>query len=143
MDTTLLPAAIKGDKIAFSVVAREKIAGLKGASPTAFTFHLSTCFDLGGDFWRDCLGRACQCPWATVIAVFLVATRQNLLDLLVLERAHLLGYRGRFGDHVVNRFAAYPLLVLTVEGYAQVHLAHHRDYFNASDPDFQRKSGDE
>ena len=33
--------------------------------------------------------------------------------------------------------------MLTVEGYAQVHLAHHRDYFNASDPDFQRKSGDE
>jgi fatty acid desaturase len=44
---------------------------------------------------------------------------------------------------LVNLFAAYPLLVLTVEGYAQVHLAHHRDYFSEKDPDFLRKSGEE
>jgi len=43
----------------------------------------------------------------------------------------------------VNLFAAYPLLVLTVEGYAQVHLAHHREYFSENDPDFIRKSGEE
>ena len=35
------------------------------------------------------------------------------------------------------------MLVLTVEDYAQVHLAHHRDYFSDKDPDFLRKSGGE
>ena len=141
MDTTLLPAAIKGDKIALSAVARAKIAGLNGSCPKAFTFQLAWTWAviIGAIVWAEHV----NAPWATVIAIFLVATRQNLLGLLVHEQAHLLGYRGRFGDHVVNCFAAYPLLVLTVEGYAQVHLAHHRDYFNASDPDFQRKSGDE
>ena len=141
MDTTLLPAAIKGDKIALSTAARAKIAGLNGSCPQAFTFQLAWTWTviIGAIVWAEYV----NAPWATVIAIFLVATRQNLLGLLVHEQAHLLGYRGRFGDLVVNCFAAYPLLVLTVEGYAQVHLAHHRDYFNATDPDFQRKSGDE
>jgi len=43
----------------------------------------------------------------------------------------------------VNLFAAYRLLVLTVESYAQVHLVHHRDYFSDKDPDFLRRSGEE
>src|SRR5437870_8549578 len=47
----------------------------------------------------------------------------------------------RGGDLAVNLCAAFPLLVITVEGYTQVHLAHHKYYFTANDPDFVRKSG--
>ena len=141
MDTTLLPASIKGDKTALSAEARAKVAVLNGANPVAFTFQLVWTWTviIAAIVWAQSVNSA----WVTVIAIFLVATRQNLLGLLVHEQAHLLGFRGRFGDWIVNCFAAYPLLVLTVEGYAQIHLAHHRDYFNATDPDFQRKSGDE
>jgi fatty acid desaturase len=50
---------------------------------------------------------------------------------------------GRFGDLFVNLFAAYPLLALSVEGYARVHLAHHKFFFTDKDPDFVRKRGPE
>ena len=81
--------------------------------------------------------------WTSLLAIFLVGTRQNLLGLLVHEQVHRLGSRGRYGDLITNLFAAYPLLVLSVEGYAQVHLAHHKYFYTDKDPDFSRKSGPE
>jgi fatty acid desaturase len=141
MDTTLLPAALKGDKDALSASARDAIAALNGAQPGAFTRELAWAWIVivSAIVWAEQIDTA----WATAIAIFVVATRQNVLGLLVHDQAHLLGYRGRFGDLAVDAFAAYPILVLTVEGYAQVHLAHHRNYFGDLDPDFRRKSGEE
>jgi fatty acid desaturase len=81
--------------------------------------------------------------WVSILAIFIVATRQNLFGLLVHEQAHCLAFRARYGDTLVNLLVAYPLLVLTVEGYAQVHLSHHKFYFTEKDPDFLRKSGEE
>lgn len=77
----------------------------------------------------------------SLLAVLVVATRQNVLALLVHDQAHLLGVRHRWGDLLVNLFVAYPLLLLTCEKYAQVHLAHHKHYFTDADPDHVRKSG--
>ena len=141
MDATLLPAAIRGDKQSLSIAARDEILALNGACPRAFTLQLAWAWVVivGVIAWANHMGTV----WASVIAILLVATRQNVLGLLVHDQAHLLGYRGRFGDLAVNMLAAYPLLVLTVEGYAQVHLAHHRNYCTSDDPDFRRKSGEE
>ena len=66
-----------------------------------------------------------------------------MLGLLVHEQVHRLGSRGRYGDLITNLFAAYPLLVLSVEGYAQVHFAHHKYFYTDKDPDYARKSGPE
>jgi fatty acid desaturase len=82
-----------------------------------------------------------QSVWVSTLAVFLVATRQNLLGLLVHEQAHCLAFKARWGDLFVDLTAAKALLVLTVGEYAQVHLSHHRYYFTPKDPDFLRKSG--
>ena len=141
MDTTLLPAALKGDKQSLSAAARERILALNGARPAAFVFEMVWAWVVivGAIVWADHM----HSWWASLIAIVLVATRQNVLGLLTHDQAHLLGFRHRAGDLLVNLFAAYPLLVLTVEGYAQVHLAHHRDYFTPDDPDFIRKSGEE
>ncbi len=141
MDKTPLPPAVKGDKDVLSPATRSEIAALNGARPWAFTFQLVYAWVVivGIVAWAVYMDTI----WATAIAVLVVATRHNVLGLLVHEQAHLLGYRGKYGDLVVNLFAGYPLLVLTVEGYAQVHLAHHRDYFTEKDPDFLRKSGEE
>ncbi len=141
VDITPLPAAIRVEKAALPAAVRDEVMALSGARPWAFTRALVSA-------WVVIVGAVALAMhlgtwWATVLAVLVVATRQNVLGLLVHDQAHLLGYRGRFGDLMVNLFAAYPLLVLTVEGYAQVHLAHHRDYFQPNDPDFQRKSGEE
>lgn len=141
MDTTPLPPAVKGDKAALSPAARSEITALNGARPWAFTFQLVYAWAVivGVVAWAVYMDTL----WATIIAILVVATRHNVLGLLVHEQAHLLGYRNKYGDLLVNLFAAWPLLVLTVEGYAQVHLAHHRDYFGSKDPDFARKSGEE
>lgn len=79
----------------------------------------------------------------TLLTILFVATRQNILALLVHDQAHMLGYRiKRWGDLAANLFAAWPLLVLSTEKYAQVHLAHHNHFFCPErDPDFVRKSG--
>ena len=84
-----------------------------------------------------------QTWWMTVLAILIVASRQNVLGLLVHDQAHKLGLRGEMGDKFTNLFAAYPILVLTVEDYAKVHLAHHKYYFTDKDPDHLRKSGNE
>lgn len=141
MDTTPLPPAVKGDKALLSAAARSEIMALNGARPWAFSFQLVYAWAVivGIVAWAVYV----DAIWATIVAILVVATRHNVLGLLVHEQAHLLGYRGKYGDLAVNLFAAYPLLVLTVEGYAQVHLAHHRDYFSDKDPDFARKSGEE
>jgi fatty acid desaturase len=141
VDRTPLPPAVKGDKQCLSAAVQSEIAALKGARPWAFTFQLVFAWVVifGTVAWAVHM----HTIWATVVAVLVVATRHNVLGLLVHDQAHLLGYRGRYGDLIVDLFAAYPLLILTVEGYAQVHLAHHRDYFGATDPDCARKSGEE
>ena len=141
LDRTPLSPAISGDKKSLSGAVAEEIGRLNGARPLAFTLQLARA-------WAVIIGAVClavyaDSMWATLIAIIVVATRQNVLGLLVHEQAHLLGYRNRYGDLMVNLFAAYPLLALTVEGYAQVHLAHHRNYFTDKDPDFLRKSGEE
>lgn len=141
MDRTLLPPAVKGDKQTLAKAVAAEIGELNGARPVAFTLQLVGAWAVivGAVVWATYV----DAIWATIIAIVVVATRQNVLGLLVHEQAHLSGYRGKYGDLLVNLFAAYPLLVLTVEGYAQVHLAHHRDYFTEKDPDFLRKRGEE
>ena len=141
MDTTLLPAAVRGDRQSLPPAVRDEIQALNGARPLAFTAELAWAWAVivGVVAWAVHM----QAWWASLIAVVVVATRQNVLGLLVHDQAHLLGHRGRFGDLFVNLFVAYPLLVLTVEGYAQVHLAHHRDDFTSDDPDFLRKAGED
>ena len=141
MDLIPLPPAVKEGKHLLSASARSEIAALNGARPGAFTYQLVLA-------WVVIVGIiACavylDSMWATIVAILVVATRHNVLGLLVHDQAHFLGYRGRHGDLVVDLFAAYPLLVLSVEGYSQVHLAHHRDYFGDTDPDFARKRGEE
>ena len=136
-----LQSATKGDKSILHPIVRVEIAALNGPEPERFKAEL----------WATWLVIALAITfattlgtwWAAVMAVFVIGTRQNVLGLLVHEQAHMLGLRGRFGDMFVNLFAGYPLLILTVEGYAQVHLAHHRNYFKPNDPDFARKSGEQ
>ena len=82
-----------------------------------------------------------QHVWLAVAVVLFVATRQNVLALLLHEQVHGLGIRGRFGDALCNAVIAYPLLI-TLEGYRRVHLAHHRHYFTERDPDYVRKQGE-
>src|SRR5947207_5346850 len=141
IDTTPLPPAVKGDKQILSRAVVAEISQLNGARPLAFTLQLVSAWAVivGIVFWATYV----DAIWATIVAIIVIATRHNVLGLLVHEQAHLLGYRGKFSDLLVNFFAAYPLLVLTVGGYAQVHLAHHRDYFSEKDPDFLRKSGED
>lgn len=140
IDKTLLPPAVLGDKSVLSEIARAEIRKYSGARPIPFTLQLMLAWLIivGVISWAIWVGSI----WATAVAIFIVATRQNILGLLVHEQAHMLGYNHKFGDLLVNLFAAFPLMVLTVEKYAQVHLTHHR-YFNLeNDPDFIRKSGE-
>jgi fatty acid desaturase len=140
IDKTLLPPAVLGDKSVLSESARAEIKKCSGARPIPFTLQLILAWSIiaVAISWAIRMDSA----WATMVAIFIVATRQNILGLLVHEQAHMLGYNHKFGDLLVNLFAAFPLMVLTVENYAQVHLTHHR-YFNLeNDPDFIRKSGE-
>ncbi len=141
IDTHPMPPAVLGDKNALSKQARTEIAELTGRAPVAFLVQaaLAWLVIIAAIAWAA----AAQNIWVSLLVIFIVATRQNILGLLVHEQAHCLGFKARRGDLLVNLIAAYPLLVLTVEGYAQVHLSHHRFFFTDRDPDFLRKSGPE
>jgi fatty acid desaturase len=137
--TDPLPVAVRWDKNALSSQVRAEIQQLIKREPVHFLVQLALAWAVivGAISWA----LVAQSVWVSALAVFLVATRQNLLGLLVHEQAHCLAFKARWGDLFVDLTAANALLVLTVGRYAQVHLSHHRFYFTPRDPDFLRKSG--
>lgn len=135
----MLPPAIAGEKSTLSQEAKAEIQRLMGHQPRQYLTQVA--FAWGVIFAAVCVAELTGTLWATGIAILIVATRMNILGLLVHEQAHFLGMRGRFADLAANMMAAYPLLLLSIEGYARVHLSHHRWYFTEKDPDLKRKSG--
>lgn len=77
-----------------------------------------------------------------ILSVIIIATRINILALLIHDQSHFLGFRSHYGEIFANLFTALPLGT-TIGNYAQVHLSHHRHFFTQKDPDHLRKSGDE
>lgn len=132
---------VLGDRQSLPPPARAEILALGGPWPRPFllTALYAWAVIIGVVWWAV----EAQSIWVTLFAIVIVATRQNMLGLLVHDQAHCLGFPAKPGDLIANLLAGYPLLVLTVEGYAQVHLSHHKFYFTEKDPDFLRKSGPE
>lgn len=138
-----IPAAVTAHIKQLPTELQQQIQALAGPRPGRYTLMLVST-------WLQILTAITLAQhvdhWAlTLLTVIFVATRQNVLALLVHDQAHMLGYRvKRWGDLAVNLFAAWPLLVLSTEKYAQVHLAHHQHFFRPElDPDFVRKAGDD
>jgi fatty acid desaturase len=139
--TRFLPIAVRADKAGLPAGLLAELKGLKTRRPGRFFLEAAYC-------WAVVFGAIATAVhldnWlVSTLAIFIVATRQNVLALLVHEQTHCTGMKAYPGDIVTNLIAGYPLLVLTVEGYAQVHLAHHGKYFTGDDPDHLRKSGEE
>ena len=139
--TSPLPAMVPGGRGSLSREGRAKVRALMGPRPRAFLVQLTFAWAVivGAIAAAESLGSL----WATILAILIVATRQNVLALLVHEQVHNLGITARWGDLFVNLTAGYPLVFLTVQDYAQIHLAHHQHFFEDTDPDFRRKSGEE
>ena len=111
-------------KEALSKAGQAAIANFSNRKPIQFLFQLSMAWAIIilavylAVFFNNIL--------ITILAIIIIATRQNVLGLLIHEQTHCLGFKARFGDKLTNFFAAYPLIVLTVEGYSQAHLSHHK-----------------
>lgn len=138
-NTTGTEFGLLGERQALPAGARSEIAALSGPRPWPFLrAALSAWAVIFVAIWW---AATADNVWVSLLAILVVASRQNVLGLLVHEQAHCLGFPARPGDLIANLLAGYPLLVLTVEGYAQVHLSHHRYFFTDKDPDFLRKRG--
>lgn len=133
-----LPPALSGDKTNLSKQARKEIQALSGPHPLAFLLQAAGAWSV--IIAVIALSIHIDNIWMTLLAIPVIATRFNILGLLVHEQVHQLGLRGRYGDILANILAAYPIGI-TVEDYARVHLSHHKYYFTENDPDFLRKSG--
>jgi len=133
-----LPPALSGDKSSLSEQTRQEIQALCGARPIEFLLQATGAWVV--IIAVITLAVYLDNIWITLIAIPIIATRFNILGLLVHEQVHQLGLRNRYGDSLVNILVAYPL-GMTVEDYARVHLSHHKYYFTEDDPDFLRKSG--
>lgn len=128
-----------GPKQRLSAQSKQEIAALAGPGSAAFLGQavmawLVIALAIGIAHWAHNV-------FVTALCVVVIATRQNVLGLLTHEQAHYLGLKSKYGDWVCNAIASYPLLVLSVENYAKVHLTHHRHFFGKEDPDFVRKNG--
>jgi fatty acid desaturase len=117
-----------------------EIKALMHPDPLNFTVQLllAWCAIIVAIIAAECV----QAWWFTMLAVVFVATRQNILALLMHEQTHRIGFKSAIGDVLCNFTCAYPLLI-SLEGYRRVHMAHHRHYFTQKDPDYLRKQGEE
>jgi fatty acid desaturase len=136
-----LPPAVDLDaRRRLSPEARREIKSLMRADPGRFLLQAGLAWGL--IVGAIVLAEYVQSVWVTALAVVFIATRQNILGLLMHEQCHRIGFRSRLGDYLCNFTCACPLLI-TLEGYRRVHLAHHQCYFTGADPDYRRKQGRE
>jgi fatty acid desaturase len=135
-----LPACIVGGAQNLSPEVKAQIKALSGPRPLAFL--ASAALSWGTVFLLIYAAEQISSIFFTIPVLFLIASRQMALAYLMHEQTHHLGFNTKYGDLIVNLLACYPLMLITVEQYAQVHLTHHRHYFQDVDPDFNRKSGD-
>jgi fatty acid desaturase len=134
-----LPSPLSGDHRSLSSGARAEIQALTGSRPFRFIVQLTLAWlTIAAVVWFASTSGSIL---VRIAAIVIVSSRQLLLGFLIHEQVHDLALPRRGGDLVVNLCAAFPLLVITVEGYTQVHLAHHKYYFTQADPDFVRKNG--
>jgi fatty acid desaturase len=135
-----LPVVVTGGSQDLSPRAIEEIRSLMRPRPAWFLFTALRAWAAVG--LAVAISAQLGAPWAYALAIVFIATRQNVLGLLVHEQVHKLGINSKAGDRLTNLVAGYWLL-LSVEGYRKVHLAHHVHYFTERDPDFLRKQGQE
>jgi len=139
--SALLPPAVLGDKNSLSPEARMAIDKLAARRPRQFLLQLVYAWAV--IIVAIALAVVAQNVWVSILAIMAVASRFFVFSLLIHEQAHCLAFKSKWGDLWVNALVAYPLLIATVDGYAQVHLAHHRFFFTEKDPDIVRKSGED
>lgn len=139
--TPRLSPAVIGSPAALPADAQQQIRDLIGPRPYRFLGELASTWAVIAI--AIAIAEFSNSWWATALAVIVIGTRQMVLGLLLHEQVHSLGLRGKWADSIVNALAVYPLLVTTVEDYAEVHLRHHRHFMTPRDPDFLRKSGPE
>lgn len=135
----LYPPSMNGTHRDLSPEARAEIMALNKPAPLRWLLQTAI---LWGSIALFITAAELTDHWLfTVLAVVLIGSRQLALGFMVHEQAHYAAFRFRSGDLIANLLAAYPLLVITADKYAQVHLSHHQNYFTAQDPDFVRKNG--
>jgi fatty acid desaturase len=137
----MLRAAVSIEKSQLPADLLAAVRRLSGPRPRAFTGQLVLTWTIV--VAAVAVAEWANVWWATLMAIVVIGVRQSVLTLLTHEQIHRLAYRAPAGDLLVNLLCAFPLLFITTEGYAQVHLAHHRHYFTDQDPDHRRKSGAE
>lgn len=135
----LFPPSMNGTQRDLSPEGRREVLTL--TRPAPFRWLLQCALIWGSVAFFIVAAELADHWFVTLLAVLLVGSRQLALGYLMHDQAHYCAFRFRGGDLLANVLAAYPLMVLTTEKYAQVHLSHHQHYFTERDPDFVRKNG--
>ena len=138
--TQVVPCILTGNARLLNEGSRERIRLLCKPKPLQFLFVLACNWLL--IYAAVALAVIYPSWWLTMLTIVWVGTRQNVLAVLLHEQVHRLAFRSQAGDLLTNAFVAYPLLI-TLDGYRRVHMAHHAHYHTEKDPDFVRKQGDE
>lgn len=135
-----LPPAILEDRRRLSREAIDEILGMMQPTPYRFLAQMIGAWLVIGA--TIAVAEHAQSIPVMILAIYIIGTRQNILGLLVHEQCHSLAFKSTVGTSFANLCAAYPLLI-SVENYRGVHLAHHRHFFTDRDPDYRRKQGNE
>jgi fatty acid desaturase len=72
-----------------------------------------------------------------LVAILLIAGRMHAFGVMLHEAAHIRLVKSRkINDWIADLFLAWPLFLITVDGYRQAHLMHHRYTNTDQDPDW-------
>lgn len=85
------------------------------------------------------VAKSYQNLWFSLLAIFVIGTRQHSLAVLMHEGAHyhVANHRG-LNDVVTELFTAWPIFV-SLDSYRKSHFKHHRYVNTINDPDWRRK----
>jgi fatty acid desaturase len=81
-------------------------------------------------------------PWAYVPVIFVIASRQHALGIIMHDATHYRLFKNRTANDLVSDwFCAFPT-GLSTQGYREEHLEHHRHTGSTDDPYFVMFQGD-
>jgi len=121
-------------------IDRDEVRRLSALTPARGALHVA--FEWTAVFATIAIAQRLQNPFAYILAVMVIGSRQHAMLILMHEAVHFRLFKSkRLNEFVGDVLLAWPCLV-SMRSFSRNHLAHHQHLNTTEDPDIVRKQPD-